>query len=108
MGPKSFALNDEGLCPESYYSNTLRAYALGAYFKCWGWWPWELCSKWWGFMPWELLLKHVEGLWPVWYHMYIEVVVVAYVECCVVVDALLLSSNCQWINKRLMKSYVMY
>jgi len=32
-GPKSFALNDEGLCPESYYSNTLRAYALGAYSK---------------------------------------------------------------------------
>jgi len=32
-GPESFALNDEGLCPESYYSNTLRAYALGAYSK---------------------------------------------------------------------------
>ncbi len=27
-GPESFSLNDEGLCPESYYSNTLRAYAL--------------------------------------------------------------------------------
>jgi len=27
-GPESFALNDEGLCPKSYYSNTLRAYAL--------------------------------------------------------------------------------
>ena len=27
-GPESFALNDDGLCPESYYSNTLRAYAL--------------------------------------------------------------------------------
>jgi len=24
-GPESFALNDEGLCPESYSSNTLRA-----------------------------------------------------------------------------------
>jgi len=24
----SFTPNDEGLCPESYYSNTLRAYAL--------------------------------------------------------------------------------
>ena len=29
-GPKSFALNDEGLCPECYYSNTMRAHALGA------------------------------------------------------------------------------
>jgi len=29
-GPGSFALNDEGLCPESYYSNTMRAHALGA------------------------------------------------------------------------------
>jgi len=27
-GPESFALNDKGLCPEGYYSNTLRAYAL--------------------------------------------------------------------------------
>jgi len=27
-GPESFALKDEGLCPESYYSNTMRAYAL--------------------------------------------------------------------------------
>jgi len=26
--PGSFTPNDEGLCPESYYSNTLRAYAL--------------------------------------------------------------------------------
>jgi len=33
-GPESFAVNDEGLCPEGYYSNTLKAYALGAYFKC--------------------------------------------------------------------------
>jgi len=32
-GPESFALNDEGLCPESYYSNTLRVYAPGAYSK---------------------------------------------------------------------------
>jgi len=38
--------------------------------------------------------------------MYIEVVVVAYVECCVIVDAL--SSSYQWINKRLMKNYVKY
>jgi len=29
-GPENFALNDEGLCPKSYYSNTMRAYALGA------------------------------------------------------------------------------
>jgi len=32
-GPESFALNDKGLCPESYYSKTLSAYALGAYSK---------------------------------------------------------------------------
>jgi len=29
-GPGSFLHHDEGLCPESYYSNTMRAYALGA------------------------------------------------------------------------------
>jgi len=27
-GPEIFALNEEGLCLESYYSNKLRAYAL--------------------------------------------------------------------------------
>jgi len=40
--------------------------------------------------------------------MHIEVVVVAYVKCCVVVDVLSSSSSCQWINKRLMKIYVKY
>jgi len=40
--------------------------------------------------------------------MHIEVVVAAFVKCCVVVDALSSSSSCQWINKRLMTSYVKY
>ena len=68
--PWELAPNDEGLCPESF-SLMMRAYALRVY------------------------TLNVEGLCPDWYHMHAEVVVVAFVKCCVVVDALSSSLNCQ-------------
>jgi len=65
------------------YALMLRAYALRAY---------ALMMRAYAL---RVITLNVEGLCPDWYHMHVEVVVVALSSVGVVVDALLLSSSCQ-------------
>jgi len=69
------------LCSICWGLDALRAYALNVE----------------GLMPWEFILYKL-GVWcPDWYHMHVDVDVVALSSVGVIVDALSLSSSCQMI-----------